>query len=354
MQHILPILMRYRYLILASLSLLLISEMVVVDIDFVPVEYEWVFRCLVALTMVAWTGILCVIGYGPPTDRAIPKRSPNIYVPDSSVVDALEDEPKFTQEYLRAMYPSVIDALEDEPKHRGHTILVLSPALFVMFALLSIWGANLYQAQFLLDLIRWPYWFVFFMVWIGIVVIVGSTVNIDSSKKTYLVVNVFPILILELSMLYMAASSESEVWYGVMYLFGGLVVFLSYFLIVRAVVLRTMLPDKYWIRSAVISFGISVALSAVSFMPVMLVVLEAVSSVERCRGDCAQIGVGFVAAVVIIIPIVMSLTISVPLTILIGTMRRPIRNVTTAVGLMAPLIMLFVVLYWFNIWFNLL
>ena len=327
--------MRYRYLILASLSLLLISEMVVVDIDFVPIEYGWIFRCLVALTMVAWTGILCVIGYGPPIDRAVLKRTSNIYAPDSSV----------------------IDALEDEPKRRGHTILVLSPALFAMFALLSIWGANLFQAQFLLDLIRWPYWLVFFMVWIEMVVIVGATVNIDSSKKTYLVVNVSPLLVLAWTVLYMAVavSPESEeVWYGVMYLFGGLVVFLSYLLIFRAVVLRTMLPDKYSIRLAVIPFGISVALSAVSFMPVMLVVLEAVSSVERCRGDCAQIGVGFVAAVVIIIPIVMSLTISVPLTILIGTMRRPIRNVTTAVGLMAPLIMLFVVLYWFNIWFNLL
>lgn len=134
-----------------------------------------------------------------------------------------------------------------------------------------------------------------------------------------------------------------------MYLFGGLVVFLSYFLIVRAVVLRTMLPDKYWIRSAVISFGISVALSAVSFMPVMLVVLESVSSVERCRGDCAQIGVGLAMAVLIVIPTLMSLTISVPLTMLIGTMRRPIRNITTVVGIMAPLIMLFVV-YWSNIW----
>lgn len=353
MQHILPILMRYRYLILASLSLLLISEMVVVDIDFVPVEYEWVFRCLVALTMVAWTGILCVIGYGPPIDRAVVKRTPNIYVPDSSVVDALEDEPKFTQEYLRAMYPSIIDALEDEPKHRGHTIFVLSPALFVIFALLSIWGANLFQAQFLLDIIG-QYWPVFFMVWIGMVVIVGATVNIDSSKKTYLVVNVFPILVPGLTMLYMAVGvSNEEVWYGVTYLFGGLVVFLSYFLIVRAVVLRTMLPDKYSIRLAVISFGISVALSAVSFMPVVLVVLESVSSVERCRGDCAQIGAGFATAIVIIIPILVSLTISVPLTILIGTMRRPIRNITTVVGSMLPLIMLFIMLFvfpWPNIW----
>lgn len=328
MQHILPILMRYRYLILASISLLLISEMVVADIDFVPVEYEWVFGCLVALTMVAGTGILCVIGYGPPIDRAVVKRTSNIYAPDSSIVDALEDE----------------------PKRRGHIILVLSPALFVMFALLFIWVANLFQAQFLLDIIR-PYSLVFFMVWIEMVVIFGATVNIDSSKKTYLVVNVFPLLVLVWTVLYMAVTvrSESEVWYGVMYLFGGLVVFLSYFLIVRAVVLRTMLPDKYSIRLAVISFGISVALSAVSFMPVMIAVLEAVSIGERCRGDCAQIGVGVAVAVLIIIPILMSLTISVPLTMLIGTMRRPIRNITTVVGIMLPLIMLFVV-HRSNIW----
>ena len=281
MQHILPILMRYRYLILASLSLLLISEMVVVDIDFVPIEYEWVFRCLMALTVAAWTGILCVIGYGPPIDRAVVKRTPNIYVPDSSVVDALEDEPKFTQEYLRAMYPRVIDALEDEPKRRGHTILVLSPALFVMFALFSILGAILFQAQFLLDLIRWPHWLVFFMIWIEIVVIVGSTVNIDSSKKTYLVVNVFPLLVLVWTMLYIAASSESECLGVVMYLFGGLVVFLSYFLMIGAVVRRAMLSDNSWVTVAMISFGISV----VSFVPVMLNLLSAASSVERCRGD---------------------------------------------------------------------
>lgn len=345
MQHILPILMRYRYLILASLSLLLISEMVVVDIDSVPIEYGWIFDCLVALTMVAWTGILCVIGYGPPIDRAVLKRTSNIYVPDSSIIDALEDEPKFTQEYLRAMYPSVIDALEDEPKRRGHTIMVLSPALFVMFALLSIWGANLFQVQFLLDLIRWPYWLVFFMVWIGMVVIVGATVNIDSSKKTYLVVNVFPILVPGLTMLIVLLMVSS----GVIQLFGLLVVFLSTFLVIGVVVRRAMLSDNSWIRVAMISFGISV----VSFMPVMLVVLEAVSSVERCRGDCAQIGVGFVTAFVIVIPILMSLTISVPLTILIGTMRRPIRNITTVVGSMLPLIMLFIMLFvfpWPNIW----
>ena len=348
MQHILPILMRYRYLILASLSLILISEMVVVDIDFVPVEYEWVFRCLVALTMVAWTGILCVIGYGPPIDRAVVKRTPNIYAPDSSV----------------------IDALEDEPKRRGHTIFVLSPALFVMFALLSILSPILFQAQFLLDLIGpywtvffwpywpvffWPYWPVFFMVWIGIVVIVGANVNVESSKKTYLVVNVFPLLVLVWTMLYIAASSESECLGVVMYLFGGLVVFLSYFLMIGAVVRRAMLPDKYWIRLAVISFAISVALSAVSLIPVMLVVraLFEVPILDACRSEYHGPSIGFIAAIIlvvpIIIPILMSLTTSVPLTMLIGTMRRPIRNITVAVGSMLPLIVLFVV-YWSNIW----
>lgn len=347
MQHILPILMRYRYLILASLSLLLISEMVVVDIDFVPVEYEWVFRCLVALTMVAWTGILCVIGYGPPIDGAVQKRASNIYAPDSSV----------------------IDALEDEPKRRGHTILVLSPALFAMFALLSILSPILFhlspilfQAQFLLDLIGpywtvffWPYWPVFFMVWIGIVVIVGANVNVESSKKTYLVVNVFPLLVLVWTMLYIAASSESECLSVVMYLFGGLVVFLSYFLMIGTVVRRAMLPDKYWIRLAVISFAISVALSSVSLIPVMLVVraLFEVPILDACRSDYHGPSIGFIVAIIlvvpIIIPILMSLTISVPLTMLIGTMRRPIRNITVAVGSMLPLIVLFVV-YWSNIW----
>ena len=347
MQHILPILMRYRYLILASLSLLLISEMVVVGIDSVPVEYGWIFRCLVALTMVAWTGILCVIGYGPPIDKAVVKRTSNIYAPDSSVIDALEDEPKFTQEYLRAMYPSVIDALEDEPKRRGHTIMVLSPALFVMFALLSILGAILFQAQFLLDLIRWPYWPVFFMVWIGMVVIVGSTVNIDSSKKTYLVVNVFPILVLGLTILFVSAALLLGGSNGVIQLFGLLVVFLATFLVIGVVVRRAMLSDNSWIGVAIISFGISV----VSFIPVMLNLLyvaSAAAELDTCN-DCPGLAVGIFTSIFIVTPILLSLTISVPLTILIGTMRRPIRNIAVVGIGIVPMIVLFVV-YWFSIW----
>jgi len=338
MQHILPILMRYRYLILASLSLLLISEMVVVDIDFVPVEYEWVFRCLVALTMAAWTGILCVIGYGPPIDRAVVKRTSNIYAPDSSVV-----------------------ALEDEPKRRGHIVLVLSPALFAMFALLSILSPILFhlspilfQAQFLLDLIGpywtvffWPYWPVFFMVWIGIVVIVGANVNVDSSKKTYLVVNVFPILVLGLTILFVPAALLLGVSNGVIQLFGLLVVFLSTFLVIGAVVRRTMLSDNSWITVAMISFGIS----AVSFVPVMLNLLFAASGAARLDTclDCPGLAVGVITAIVIVTPILLSLTISVPLTMLIGTMRHPIRNITVAGIGIAPMIVLFVV-HWSNIW----
>ena len=324
MQHILPILMRYRYLILASLSLLWISEMVVADIDSVPVEYEWIFGCLVALTVAAWTGILCVIGYGPPIDRAVPKRTSNIYVPNFSV-----------------------DALEEEPKRRGHTILVLSPALFVMFALLSILGAILFQAQFLLDLIRWPYWLVFFMVWIGMVMIVGATVNVDSSKKTYLVVNVFPILVLGLTILFVPAALLLGGSNGVIQLFGLLVVFLATFLVIGVVVRRAMLSDNSWIGVAIISFGISV----VSFIPVMLNLLyvaSAAAELDTCN-DCPGLAVGIFTGILIVTPILLSLTISVPLTILIGTMRRPIRNIAVVGIGIVPMIVLFVV-YWFSIW----
>ena len=324
MQHILPTLMRYRYLILASLSLLWISEMVVADIDSVPVEYEWIFGCLVALTVAAWTGILCVIGYGPPIDRAVPKRTSNIYVPNFSV-----------------------DALEEEPKRRGHTILVLSPALFVMFALLSILGAILFQAQFLLDLIRWPYWLVFFMVWIGMVMIVGATVNVDSSKKTYLVVNVFPILVLGLTILFVPAALLLGGSNGVIQLFGLLVVFLATFLVIGVVVRRAMLSDNSWIGVAIISFGISV----VSFIPVMLNLLyvaSAAAELDTCN-DCPGLAVGIFTGIFIVTPILLSLTISVPLTILIGTMRRPIRNIAVVGIGIVPMIVLFVV-YWFSIW----
>lgn len=66
MPYVLPILMRYRYWILASLSLLLISEMVVAGIDLVPIEHEWVLGWFLFLTTFTWVGVAGVSGVVAP------------------------------------------------------------------------------------------------------------------------------------------------------------------------------------------------------------------------------------------------------------------------------------------------
>ena len=50
MRYVPPVLMRYRYPILALLSLLLIVEVVVTNIDPVPIEYKKVFGWLFFFT----------------------------------------------------------------------------------------------------------------------------------------------------------------------------------------------------------------------------------------------------------------------------------------------------------------
>lgn len=312
MSYILPILTPYRYPILAALSLLLISEMALAGIDLIPIEYEWTLGWLMFLTILAWTGIAVVIGVGAPiggdAPQDVPKQVPNIYVPDFSV-----DEPTD----------------RNEPKRRGHIIWILSPALFAMLVLLSILGANIFQAQFILDLIRQPYIRVLIMVWIGMVVIVGATANVDSSKKTYLIMNVLPFLMLTSIMLFAPAAYPSS---GLLIL----VVLLLNSLVIGAILRRT-LPDKSWIALAMISLGISVA----EFVLVMVVVVSLIASVggfDTCN-DCPGVVVVLFFVVLIVIPVLLSLIFSVPLTILIGTIRRPIRNITVAgIGLVAMLL----------------
>ena len=321
MSYILHILTPYRYPILAALSLLLIAEMALAGVDLIPIEYEWAIGWLMFLTIVAWAGIAVVIGVAPPADGEAPKDAPNpnIYVPDFSV-----DEP----------------GGGNEPKRRGHLIWILSPALFAMLVLLAIWGANIFQAQFLLDLIRQPYMRVLVMVWIGMVVIVGATANIEHSKKTYLIMNVFPILVLVLSGLFMIGSyrlsTSSQPVADLGGLLGALFVFLLHSLVIGAVLRRTMLPDRNvsWITLAVIT----VVISAVSFVPVGVAVLLAIptGNCNDCPGEAVALIVGFL----IVIPVVLSLTNSVFATVLIGTMRRPIRNITVAGIGMAAMILL--------------
>ena len=320
MSYILHILTPYRYPILAALSLLLIAEMVLASVDLIPIEYEWALGWLMFLTIVAWTGIAVVIGVAPTPGGDAPKdapkqRAPNIYVPDFSVDDSVG---------------------ENEPKRRGHLIFILSPALFAMLVLLAILGANLFQAQFLLDLIRLPYISALIMVWIGMVVIVGATANVDSSKKTYLIMNVLPLLVLTSTML----SGPTG------YLLNDIfipVVFLLNSLVIGAVLRQTMLPDKSWIALAVISLGISV----VSFVPATVLVVLLIASMGgfgTCN-DCPGLAIGLFNVVFIVIPVLLSLTFFVPLAVLIWGMRRPIRNITVAGIGMAAMILVFVWYY---------
>ena len=323
MSYILPILTPYRYPILAALSLLLIAEMALAGVDLIPIEYEWALVWLMLLTIVAWAGIAMVIGVASPAGGDAPKDVPNTYVPDFSVGE------------LGVAIP------------RLPVMLILSPTLFAMLVLLAILGANIFQAQFLLDLIRLPYMRVLVMVWIGMVVIVGATANIEHSKKTYLIMNVFPLLALTLTMLAVPAVSFSTQLYLSTQLLGvlsillvALVAFLSTSLVIGAVLRRSaMVDDGRRIVVAKTAFGISVA----SFVPLMVFVallIALAEGVDTCL-DCPGIKLALLLGVLIVVPVLLYLTFSVALTILIGTMRRPNRNITVAGIGMAAMILVF-------------
>ena len=308
MSYILHIMTPYRYPILAALSLLLIAEMALAGVDLIPIEYEWALGWLIFLTMGAWAGIAVVVSVAAPAGGDAPKDvpNPNIYVPDFSVDETVD---------------------RNEPKRRGHLIWLLSPALFGMLVLLAILGANIFQAQFLLDLIRLPYMRVLVIVWIGMVVIVGATANVESSKKTYLIMNVFPILAL-------LALSLTFLFFAV----GALFIILSVPLVIGVVVRRN---EKSWITVAVATVGISVVYFVLYGGVVLFigsVVLFAIGPVESCNCplDAAALFAGFVLVIGLL-----ALTNSVFATVLIGTMRRPIRNITVAGIGMTAMILVF-------------
>lgn len=148
MRYVPSALIQYRYPILAMLSLLLISEMVLAGIGPVPIEYEWVLGWLLFLTVLAWAGIAGVIGVGAPVGG-------------------------------------------DIMKHGGRILIVLSLALFAIFL-----APFLFLSQYIVGLLGWLYGFLLIVVWTGIVVIVGAISNLEHGMKTYLLIGVFPLLML--------------------------------------------------------------------------------------------------------------------------------------------------------------
>lgn len=293
MPYVPSILMRYHYWILASLSLLLISEMVVAGIDLVPIEHEWVLGWFLFFTTFTWVGVAGVTGV---------------------VATVGEHVMKPVYRILAALSLSLF-------------VMVVSPILFRPLAE-SFWR---------------PYLLLLVMAWIGSVVIV-SVITTDPARSTKFSLRGREIP-LELwdprlfSVMMIAwAGLLVHYWIIVGDLLGGhfllisASIVLSNSLILGTVALRTMLADRrrtllLYIVLALTAIGIS----AVTFAAA--VVLGTLSLVIT--------GASFIFVVILLVAI----SNSVFATALIGTMPRPIPNImVTGIGL---LVMILVVgWYW--------
>ena len=284
MSYVHSILMPYRYPILALLSLLLISEMVVAGIDLVPIEHEWVLGWFLFLTTSTWVGVAGVIGVVAPVGGRLMK-----------------------------------------PVYR---ILAAFPfALFVMVVLGIVH----------------PYILLLVMAWIAAVVIV-SVITTDPARSTKVSVRgtEIPLEVWDLRLF----SVMVIAWAGLLVHYWTIVgdllwvhlllisasIVLSNSLILGAVALRRMLADRrrtllLYIVVALTALGIS----AVTFATA--IVLGTLSGVI--------LGMSFIFVIFLLVAI----SNSVFATALIGTMPRPIPNIiVTGIGL---LVMILVVgWYW--------
>ena len=286
MSYVPSILMRYHYWILASLSLLLISEMVVAGIDLVPIEYEWVLGWFLFLTTSTWVGMASVTG--------------------------------------------VVATVGGRLMKHVYRILAAFPfALFVMVVLGIVH----------------PYMLLLVMAWIGSVVIV-SVITTDPARSTKFSlrgreiplevwdVRLFSVMVIAWAGLlihyWIVVADPSQP--GGHFLLISASIVLSNSLILGAVALRRMLAGRRRTLLLYIVLALTVlGISAVTFAAA--IVLGILSGVIT--------GMGSIFVVVLLVAI----SNSVFATALIGTMPRPIPNImVTGIGL---LVMILVVgWYW--------
>ena len=335
MSYILPILTPYRYPILAALSLLLIAEMALAGVNLIPIEYEWALGYewplgwLMLLTIVAWAGIAMVIGVAPP--------------PGGNLM-----------------------------KHGVRILLVLSP-----LALFTIIVSPL--------LFLYPYLLVLIMVWIGIVVIVGTHANTDPTTKatsapsvyrmdasvlagtpqdehaerntkTFLRRGVFPLLVFLLIALFwtfilLSGTVIDPVWDLLDPVWDLLDSLIGINLRYNA---YAPLAALFFVPTTSLIVGAALRRSWLANSPRIVIVLAAigisVSAFVACIGIVAflyAIGPGRIEApgaaliLMVITPVLLSIVGPVFGTIFIGTMRRSIRNITVAGIGMAAMILVF-------------
>ena len=284
MPYALSILMRYRYWILASLSLLLISEMVVAGIDLVPIEHEWVLGWFLFLTTFTWVGAAGVISIVAPVGGHVMK-----------------------------------------PVYR---ILAAFPlALFVLLVMVFI------RFQPLVELFWRPYLLLLVMAWIGSVVIV-SIITTDPARSTKISVRgtiplelwdlrLFSVMVIAwVGLLVHYWTTVSDPLGGNFQILSASIV-LSNSLILGAVALRTVLARRphtllLYVVVALTAFGISAFTYATGILLGTL-----------------SIGIIFIFGLIILVAI----SNSVFATALIGTMPRPIPNImVTGIGLLVVIL----------------
>lgn len=334
MRYVPPVLIRYRYRILVSLSLLLILEMVVVaSISSAPIEYEyeWVSGWIMFLTTFAWMGMAGVVGVGAPVGvRALKRPAP---------------------------------------------ILILPPAIFVILMLSPIFVLSLdelfWQAHSLL----------FIMVWAGIVVIFGATIldiehrssfketldmsvvfgttsDAERSRKVFLRMGVFPLLMVA--------------WIGMFWTYG-LLVDPVFDLLDRLPGIDTVLIANLFIPLGALFIILLTSLVILPvigrsemFLGIPRIVVALVAFVISAVALAFVIGIGLLIAggsgsgsdapgvgllLIVVMPVLWSLTFCVFGTVLIGRMRRPIRNITVAgVGMVVMDEVLLLYLHLSGIW----
>ena len=285
-------LIRYRYWILAALSLLLMSEMALAWINIIPAEYEWGLGGLLFLTAMAWVTAVGLIGIVAPMER-------------------------------------------DPMEYVYFFLAVLSAVLFTMLV-----SPLLLEP---LDSVFWqrPLLFLLTTVWMGLMAIVGATSNAERNSTIHTRLIVFPLLVIAWSGLlvhYWVAFAIFDVLlllpspYALSLL--SLFVVLSNSLTLGVLLLRTMLVNKprttvKYVVVALTALGIS------AFTYAIAVGLGLLSIVV--------VGLGFAF---IVIFLVASLS-SVLGTMAIGTMRRPIRNITVAgIGMVGMIIVVGWCWYW--------
>ena len=321
MRYVPPVLIQYRYRILSLLSLLLILEMVVVaGISSVPAEYEyeWVFGWPLLITMLAWAGIAGVVSICAPIGGEMLKRG-------------------------------------------GRIILVLSSALFATFIFSPILEEIVLRSESLALFLDNLFWssqiLLFFIVWVGIVVVVGAISDTETGRRVYLLIGVFPLLVVTYSeMLWTAFFSMglvldllepldlyTDLLVYILYFLGVLFIILSTTLAIGAVVLRSTL-DVPRVVVAIVALGVSILVFGSAIGVGYLLFFLPYSGYP----DPPPISV---INFIVVVPVLWSLTFSVFGTMLVGTMRRPTRNITvTGGGIVAMTLALALYLHLTDIW----